>query len=162
RAVLADGTSAEFAAISSAEWDHRAALRTTEGCLYRDVRRIVFQHSEEIQQRFPQILRRVSGYNLDWLADRLTRAEPTEPLSLVPLIVGSEGTLAVITEAELGVIPRPRYRGLLVPHFASLSAAMNAVAACLELGPSAVELLDQMLIDLARSNVSCRANMAAI
>src|SRR5262249_17459673 len=81
---------------------------------------------------------------------------------LKDLIVGSEGTLAVVTEAELNLVPRPRHRGLLVPQFATLAAAMDALAACLEFGPSAVELMDQMLLDLARGNLSLRDTMAAV
>ena len=80
---------------------------------------------------------------------RLTPAARSQ--SLVPLLVGSEGTLAVVAEAELALVPRPKHRGLLVPQFASLAAALDALAACLELGPSAVELMDRMLIDLARA-----------
>jgi Fe-S oxidoreductase len=78
------------------------------------------------------------------------------------LIVGSEGTLAVVTEAELGVIPRPPCRGLLVPQFATLAAAMDAVAACLEAGPTAVELMDQLLLDLARENLALRDAMGPV
>ena len=78
------------------------------------------------------------------------------------LIVGSEGTLAVVTEAEVELVPRPAVRGLLVPHFATLAAAMDALAACLEFQPSAVELMDQMLLDLARGNLSLKDTMSAI
>ena len=53
---------------------------------------------------------------------------PARQLSLVPLIVGSEGTLAVVAEAELALVPRPRHRGLLVPHFDSLGAAHRCLA----------------------------------
>jgi Fe-S oxidoreductase len=67
-----------------------------------------------------------------------------------------------MAEAELALVPRPKYRGLLVPHFETLQAALDAVAACLEQGPSAVELLDRMLIDLAREQRSLRRHMAAI
>src|SRR5205085_8054708 len=129
-----------------AEWDRRAERHTLEGRAYRDVRRIVNQNRDEIQARFPKILRRVSGYNLDSLADPREGARP----GLKDLIVGSEGTLAVLTEAELNLVARPRSRGLLVPQFATLTAALDALAACLEFRPSAVELMDQMLIDLAR------------
>jgi Fe-S oxidoreductase len=68
----------------------------------------------------------------------------------------------VVTEAEVGLVPRPREHGLLVPQFATLGAAMDALAACLEFGPSAVELLDGVLLDLARDNLSLRDTMAAI
>ncbi len=89
---------------------------------------------------------------------------PTPPLphSLVPLLVGSEGTLAVTAGAELNLLPRPRHRGLLVPQFATLAAALDALAACMELGPSAVELMDRMLIELAAGQRGLRDTMAAV
>src|SRR5262249_12216192 len=87
---------------------------------------------------------------------------PRSPSSLVPLIVGSEGTLAVVAEAELALVPRPKHRGLLVPQFDSLGSALDALAVCLELSPSAVELMDKMLIDLAREQRSLKETMAAV
>src|SRR5262249_14389653 len=114
---------------------------------------------------FPRILRRVSGYNLDVLDRGLSVLHSSSngaAVGLHQLIAGSEGTLAVVTGAEVDLIRRPPARGLLVPHFASLGAAMDALAACLEFQPSAVELMDQMLIDLARNNLSLRDTMAAV
>jgi Fe-S oxidoreductase len=121
----------------------------------------VRQQRDEIRRRFPRILRRVSGYNLDVVCDALGAA-PSAVAGLHQLIVGSEGTLAVVAEAELKVIPRPKYRGLLVPQFATLAAALDALAPCLELQPSAVELLDDMLITLAAGNLALRDTMKAI
>jgi len=154
--ILADGNRADFGPTSPAEWDRKAAGKTPESSIYRGVRQIVQANADEIRARFPRILRRVSGYNLVDLLE-------TDPsVGLHKLIVGSEGTLAVIAEAELKLIPRPKARGLLVPHFESLAAAMDALAVCLEFQPSAVELLDQMLIDLARDNLGMKHHMAAI
>ena len=78
------------------------------------------------------------------------------------LIVGSEGTLALTVEAELNLIPRPKVRGLLVPRFRSFAAAMDAVAACLELEPSAVEVMDGLLLRLTASNLALRDTMSLI
>jgi FAD/FMN-containing dehydrogenase/Fe-S oxidoreductase len=157
--VLADGAAVELGPLSPAEWDARAGQRSAEGALYRRIREVVLGHADEVRRRFPRILRRVSGYNLDALCDAFAAGRPA---GLHQLVVGSEGTLAVVTEAELALVPRPRERGLLVPQFATLAAAMDALAACLELGPSAVELLDGMLLDLARGNLSLKDTMAAI
>jgi FAD/FMN-containing dehydrogenase/Fe-S oxidoreductase len=159
RVVLADGSSADLGPLDGAGWERRAERRTPEGTLHRRVREIIHEHADEIRLRFPRILRRVSGYNLDALCRAFDKGRPT---GLHQLVVGSEGTLAVITEAELGLLPRPTERGLLLPQFASLGAAMDALAACLELSPSAVELLDGMLLDLARGNLSLKDTMAAI
>ncbi|HEV3142771.1 MAG TPA: FAD-linked oxidase C-terminal domain-containing protein, partial [Gemmataceae bacterium] len=160
--VLSDGSEAEFGAVGSAEWDRRADRATLEGGIYRTVREIVNHNAEEIRGRFPRILRRVSGYNLDALLGSSGETDPARRPGLKDLIVGSEGTLAVLTEVELDLVPRPKYRGLLVPQFSSLGAALDANAACLEFRPSAVELMDQMLIDLSREQRSLNEVMKSI
>jgi FAD/FMN-containing dehydrogenase/Fe-S oxidoreductase len=163
--VLSDGTRTSFGPLSAAEWDRSAAMPGFEGGLYRRLQQIVHDNSVEIQKRFPRIIRRVSGYNLDVFVPSFggfRNGQSEQPNGLHKLIVGSEGTLGVITEVDLNIIPRPKARGLLLPHFDSLGAAMDAVAACLEFKPSAVELMDQMLLDLARNNLSMKDTMAAI
>ncbi|MCI0459968.1 MAG: FAD-binding protein [Gemmataceae bacterium] len=178
--LLADGSRAEFSPLSAREWERKASARTFEGSIYRAVPQAVLDSAAEIRRRFPRILRRVSGYNLDLILDQLRIAECglrndgassansqsairiPQSAGLVPLVVGSEGTLAVVAEAEVSLVPRPAVRGLLIPHFESLRAALDALAVCLEYGPSAVELLDQMLLDLARGNRSLRDTMAAV
>src|SRR5262249_19696556 len=67
--VLADGSRAAFGPVTPQEWDRRGQQKTLEGAVYRKVREIVQQQHEEIRRRFPRILRRVSGYNLDVLTD---------------------------------------------------------------------------------------------
>jgi FAD/FMN-containing dehydrogenase/Fe-S oxidoreductase len=158
--VLADGSQASFAPLAAADWDRRAEGRSLEAAIYREVRAVVRQERDEIRRRFPRILRRVSGYNLDALDAGLT--SNATPTGLHQLIVGSEGTLAVVTEAELALIPRPRARGLLVPQFATLGAALDTLDTCLEFGPSAVELLDHLLLELTAQNLALRDATRAI
>jgi FAD/FMN-containing dehydrogenase/Fe-S oxidoreductase len=162
--VLSDGTRTDFGPATAQEWEYRSAGRSLKSTIFRRVRDVVRQHHGEILRRFPRILRRVSGYNLDTLALGLDRDKgpSASQAGLHQLIVGSEGTLAVVTEAELGLVPVPRARGLLVPQFATLSAAMDALDACLEFKPSAVELLDQLLLELAAKNLALRDTMKAI
>jgi FAD/FMN-containing dehydrogenase len=168
-AILSDGTRTEFGPLSATEFSRKLELQNREGGAYRAASAATWDHAEEIRARTPQIVRRVSGYNLAALLSPASgrersrgprRADP--PRSLVPLLVGSEGTLAVVAGAELALVSRPKHRGLLVPQFSSLAAALDAVQACLELGPSAVELMDQMLIDLARNQRALKHSMAAI
>jgi FAD/FMN-containing dehydrogenase/Fe-S oxidoreductase len=152
--VLADGRRAEFGPLAPDEWEQRARGRSPEAALYVRVREVVRSNRDEIQRRFPRILRRVSGYNLDYLCS------PTAGLH--QLIIGSEGTLGLVTGAELALVPRPRVRGLLVPQFASLGAAVDALAPCLEFGPSAVELMDHLLLQLSAGNLALRDTMKAL
>jgi FAD/FMN-containing dehydrogenase/Fe-S oxidoreductase len=177
-AVLSDGTRAEFAPLSGPEHERKLELRTREGDAYRAADAVARACAAEIRARTPGIVRKVSGYNLAGLLPADGTAPPGAPQrdgaafnrrshtvdrqSLVPLLVGSEGTLAVIAEAELALVPRPKHRGLLVPQFESLGAALDALAVCLELNPSAVELMDRMLIDLARTQRALKDTMAAV
>jgi FAD/FMN-containing dehydrogenase/Fe-S oxidoreductase len=161
KVLLADGSAVEFCPISPAEWDRRAEARTLEGTIYREVRRIIRANAEEIARRFPRLLRRVSGYNLDILCDAL-ETQGTHAVGLEKLVIGGEGTLAVVAEAEIRLVPQPRVRGLLVPQFATLNAAMDALACCLEFQPSAVELMDHLLLKLASGNLALKNAMSVV
>jgi FAD/FMN-containing dehydrogenase/Fe-S oxidoreductase len=163
--ILTDGTCTTLGPESRGAWQRQGETTSFLGAIHRGIDQIVQTNSGEIRRRFPRILRRVSGYNLDAMDAGLSGLQNgggDGRFGLHQLIVGSEGTLAFITGAEVRVIPRPVARGLLVPHFASLGAAMDSLAACLEFQPSAVEVLDGLLIDLARENLSLRNTMAAI
>ncbi|MCH7791304.1 MAG: FAD-binding protein [Planctomycetes bacterium] len=158
---LSDGQRVRF--------DRGAALR--DQCvrdLTERVARVVREHAALIRTRFPTTLRRNAGYNLDlilrqmepssWLDSR-SQAVPASVLgaiNLAPLMCGSEGTLAVTLGAELLLEPVPKARGLAVLGFTSVDAAIDAVSPILETDPSAVELLDDMVIDMARANVQYR------
>ena len=136
-AVLSDGTRRAFGPLSPAEYERKLELRTREGDAYRAADAAVRENAAEIDRRTPKIL---GGERVQPRGparanpDRERRAvHPLphgrgSPKSLVPLLVGSEGTLAVVAEAELGLVPRPKHRGLLVPQFDSLAAALDALA----------------------------------
>jgi FAD/FMN-containing dehydrogenase/Fe-S oxidoreductase len=160
--ILADSSQTVFAPLDRSEWQRRSALRSLEGTIYRSVGQVVAENAEEIRRRFPNIPRRVSGYNLDALCKSLMAGAGNGSIRMTDLVVGSEGTLAIVTAAELGILERPRHRGLLIVHFESLASAMDTVAACLEFEPSAIELLDRMLLELARGNLALRDTMAMI
>lgn len=177
KAILSDGSCAEFRHLTPTEYERKLELRTREGEAYRATEAAVRENAAEIDRRTPKIIRKVSGYNLAGLLEPGTEnREPSRARatgfvppsgfhvshSLVPLLVGSEGTLVVIAEAELALVPRPKHRGLLVPQFDSLGAALDALETCLEFSPSAVELMDKMLIDLARQQRSLKDTMAAV
>jgi FAD/FMN-containing dehydrogenase/Fe-S oxidoreductase len=158
--ILATGEAISSRRMTPAEWDRQAAGTDRIGGIYRQVGALVRDNQDEIERRFPKLLRRVSGYNLDVLRNGLVRGD--RPVGLIDLLVGSEGTLGIMTQAELNLLPRPRERGLLVAKYSSIGAAMDSLATCLEFGPSAVELLDGLLIDLARENLSLRDTMKII
>jgi FAD/FMN-containing dehydrogenase/Fe-S oxidoreductase len=105
---------------------------------------IARRESEEIEQRYPKLLRRVGGYNLDMLLP--------EGANLAHLLVGSEGTLAFSRRIELKLSPLPRHKTLGICHFPSFYRSMEAPQHIVKLKPAAVELVDDTMIALARSN----------
>ena len=102
-AVLSDGSRAHFDATGGHELERRMSLDTLEGRLYREVRRIAYEHRDEVERRFPKILRRVSGYNLD---DFVNDA----PMNLTRMVGASEGTLVVGRPLPSSSTARPRLR----------------------------------------------------
>jgi FAD/FMN-containing dehydrogenase/Fe-S oxidoreductase len=157
-AVLADGTPVRFDSVSSSELASLCERPDRIGTIYRTARDTVRDHREAIAARFPKILRRVSGYNLDELVPDLAVRPvgwPDEPwaFNLARVIVGSEGTLAVVTGAELKVVPLPKAQGLVVLSFATVPAALDRLSEILETGPVAIEMLDQMILGLAAGNL---------
>ena len=119
-----------------------------ENHLYREIRALAEQHRNEILERYPKLMRRVSGYNLDEFVK-------DQPFHLGRLVVGSEGTLAVVTEAKVKIMPRPKVTALDVVHFSSLVAAVEASQAILAFRPAAMELMDKMILDLGRHSLAC-------
>ncbi|MCC6444726.1 MAG: FAD-binding protein [Armatimonadetes bacterium] len=143
KTILSSGETAVFAQADPAA---RAGDASHEACLYRDLPSLIAEYEREIRARFPQIQRRVGGYNLDELL-------PGRPFNLAKLMIGSEGTLGTVTEARLSLVPTPGSKALLVVHFHELLAAMEAVPAVLEYSPAAIELLDDMVLGLTRQSL---------
>ena len=114
--------------------------------IYTETLRLATEHREEIDRRYPRIQRRVSGYNLDFLRDN-------KPVNLSNMIVGSEGTLGTITAAKVKLEPIPTNIGLAIVHFKDLFESMEATVMILDHGPSAVELVDKMILDRSKSSL---------
>lgn len=124
------------------------------------VLRIVREHAAAIRERFPRTIRRNAGYGLDMILAQLDQGATPETVDLAKLLCGSEGTLAVTLGAVLKLHPTPRAKGLAVVSFANLEDAIAAtkpiLEACLPLGLTAVELLDDVVLDAARGNLEAR------
>ena len=147
-AILASGEERAFA-----ERDFRQALDS--GGVEGRVARIVEDNRGEIDARFPRLMRRVSGYNLDEFVRK-------PEFNLAKLLVGSEGTLAWVARARVRLVPRPAATGLMVVHFRSVEEAVGANEAVLPFGPAAIELVDDMILGLARASVGVSRDMGFI
>lgn len=136
--------------------EESAALRDEHvRALTERVIEVVRRYEAQIRERFPRTKRRSSGYNLDSILEQIERpGDPLENVNLASLICGSEGTLAVTLGAELNLEPTPIARALAIISFDSLRSAIEMVNPVLETGPSAVELLDDLVLSLARRNAT--------
>jgi FAD/FMN-containing dehydrogenase/Fe-S oxidoreductase len=124
--------------------------------LATEVAEVIARYAGEIRARFPKLVRRNAGYELDSVLDQLERGVAVEDLDLSKLLCGSEGTLAVVASARLKLTPLPLRRGLAVVSFPSVDAAIDAVVPILRTRPSAVELLDDTVIQAAMGNTEYR------
>jgi FAD/FMN-containing dehydrogenase/Fe-S oxidoreductase len=151
-AILADGTAARFGPLpgNGNGSDAGAANQVHSRLLALGQR-----EAAEIATRFPKVHRRVGGYNIDALTGNA-------PINLAHLLVGSEGTLALSTAIELEVQPIPPHTVLGICHFPTFRGAMEATQHIVALGPSAVELVDRTLIELARDIPMFRDTVAGV
>jgi len=149
RAVLSDGSllHAREVVLDSPEYEEIVSRDDREAEIYRTVRSLVEEHEEEIEARYPDLKRRVSGYNLDRVIYENEDGE--EVINLSKLFVGSEGTLGVIVEATVSLVTVPEETALALYCFSDLVSAMRAVPEALDFDVSAVELMDDEVFRLA-------------
>ena len=145
-AVLADGNAYHFGAVPNdlSQLDGPPGYRE----LVRRIRDIAVVNAEEIELRYPKLLRRVGGYNLDMVSGMA--------FNMSHLLVGSEGTLAYSKRIHLNLSALPRHKTLGVCHFPTFYKSMEAPQHIVKLNPVAVELVDRTMIGLARSNPAFR------
>jgi FAD/FMN-containing dehydrogenase/Fe-S oxidoreductase len=151
RAVLASGTEMEFGPIAADDLARNEAHPGRD--LVRDLLGIGAREAAEIAARFPQVQRRVGGYNLDALVPN------GRPPNMAHLLVGSEGTLAFTTEVSLKLWLLIGAKSLGICHFGSFYEAMNAAQHLVRLKPIAIELVDRTMIGLGRDIPLFRATV---
>ncbi|MBX3604003.1 MAG: FAD-binding protein [Piscinibacter sp.] len=148
-AWLADGSELDFGPL--------ATLGPAERAIAEHVCGLAEALAPEIDAQWPTVMRRVAGYNLDIFRPRSERPYTADgSVNLAHLLVGAEGTLAVTKSLTLRLAPLPRARVLGVVNFPTFRAAMAAAQHIVKLGPSAVELVDRTMIELARANPAFR------
>lgn len=151
--VLSDGSIVWLDGKNAATLQKLAERDTLEGRLYRSIPALLETYRKDIETGYPRTWRNVAGYNLNRL---LNQQKKGEPFNLAPLVVGSEGTLAVITRIKLKLVERPRHLRLMLLPFAALEPALTKVPFILGHRPSAVELMSQSAIKLAADHQAMR------
>ena len=138
-ALLPDGTQAHFKSLGD---DQLIGGDPGYQQLVKKLLALGKREAKEIEARFPHMLRRVGGYNINELAQQ-------KP-NMARLLVGSEGTLAFFQRIHLDLQPIPKHKVLGVCHFPTFYQAMDSAQHLVKLKPAAVELVDHTMIDLAR------------
>ncbi len=148
RLLLADGSEFEAGRLDAAGWQDACAKPGREGEIYRGVDAVIQANEAHIKAKFPPLPRVVAGYALNSLL------KPER--SLADLVVGGEGTLGLVLEATLKLTPLPKATAVVVVGFDTLDGALMPLPQMLEHRPSAIELLDAVVIQEAIRNSSTR------
>ena len=149
--VLSDGTVTRFRPLSRAELEAKCAGQGLEADCYRVVRRSRSAARRRDPLPFPKVLRRVGGYNLDEFVDA------AKPFNMAKLMVGSEGTLGVVLEGTINLVPLPNAKAVLAIQFADLLEALQATPLILRHRPSAVEVMDGFILGHTRQSPQLEA-----
>ena len=145
RAWMADGELLDFGPVAQATG--RAAR------IAQFVHGLAQQHREDIHARWPKVMRRVAGYNLDIFDNQSERPYTADgSVNLAHLLIGAEGTLAYTRSLTLQLSALPRAKVLGVVNFPTFHAAMDSAQHIVKLGPTAVELVDRTMIELGLAN----------
>ncbi|HJU10680.1 MAG TPA: FAD-binding oxidoreductase, partial [Candidatus Binataceae bacterium] len=142
-ALLYDGTRLTLGNGGEGEFAQAVSNGGRIAELYKTTRTLAEHHGHLVRDRYPKIPRRVSGYNLDQLL-------PENGFNLARAVVGSEGTLAVVLNATVRLVPIPSKIALVVMGFEDVFGAADQTPWLLEHHPQALEGFDHRLPDFAR------------
>ncbi len=167
KAILSDGSVTTFGPMTDLELLAKSRAADTvselESSIYRSLKTLLSdqKNQSEITNGFPKtnIPRRNTGYALDILLS-LHPFNPTgAPFNLCKLLAGSEGTLALITEAKINLVPVPPKSGCMVcVHFDSIHESLLGNLVALKYQPSACEMMDHYILDCTKENIEQRKN----
>ena len=163
RAVLSDGSIAEFGPLPSQEFEAKCSGDTLEASIYRGTKTLLADagNRAEIARQFPKrsIHRRNTGYALDLLAECAPFTSGGPPFNFCRLLAGSEGTLAFLTEITLACEPMPPpISALVCVHCATIDEALRANMVALRHAPRACELMDHNILECTKANLEQRQN----
>ena len=163
RAVLSDGSIAEFGPLSAKEFEAKCAGDTLEAAIYRETKLLLGnpENRAEIARQFPKrsIHRRNTGYAIDLLSDCSPLTPDGSPFNFCRLLAGSEGTLAFLTEITLACEPLPpRESALLCVHCTTIDEALRANLVALRHAPRACELMDDNILECTKTNLEQSKN----
>src|SRR5579871_6368829 len=163
KAILSDGSEAEFKSLSIDEFHHKCEGNNLEANIYKTIRSLLsnYDNQTEIRKEYPKksVERRNTGYAIDVLLDTAPFTAGEKDFNFCKLIAGSEGTLAFITEIKLNVVPLPpKEIGLMCVHFNTIDESLRANLIALKYNPSASELIDHYILECTKGNIEQSKN----
>ncbi|HYQ56142.1 MAG TPA: FAD-binding and (Fe-S)-binding domain-containing protein, partial [Draconibacterium sp.] len=158
-AILSDGSETTFKELSKEEFQEKlhGNKNLLEKAIYYNINDLLSEkkNREEILKNFPEpkLTRRNMGYAIDELMYANPFTEGGGKFNFCKLLAGSEGTLAFSTKIKLNVIPLPpKYKGLVCAHFETLEESLQANLIALKYKPTAIELMDDPVMQAAKQN----------
>ncbi len=146
--VLIDGTDFRTHAISAKEADEIITREDRTGKLYRQIRDEILPRRGQINAIFPEMNRGLTGYNLkEAVSDQ-------GDMNLSFLIAGSEGSLGMVKDITLRVVPLPKHKAVTVVRYDSFDSALRHVSTLLQFDPVAIESIDDKVMELAKQDES--------
>lgn len=147
RSVLLDGTVHTSQRIGQAELERLKREAGLLGEIHRSVDEIVTTRRGTIAKQFPRLARFLTGYNLAHVVDA------QGGFNLNYILAGSEGTLAVVTQAKLRLTPLPKHKQLFAVRYTDFDAALRAANVLVQSDPGAIETVDSTIVGLAKNDV---------
>lgn len=147
RSVLLDGTVHTSKRVGQAELEQLKRETGLLGEIHRTVDEIVTTRRGTIAKQFPRLARFLTGYNLAHVIDA------QGGFNLNYILAGSEGTLAVVTQAKLKLTRLPKHKQLFAVRYSDFDAALRAANALVQSDPGAIETVDSTIVGLARNDV---------
>jgi FAD/FMN-containing dehydrogenase len=144
--VLSNGDVIETKRLSAKELTKKKKLNSLEGHIYRQLDGLITDNKDLIAKHHPKTSKNAAGYNL-W---DIKHSDGS--FDLGQLLVGSQGTLGIVTEATIKTEPYNPRTTLLVGYFDSIEKAGEAVTKIMPMQPSALEIVDYYLLDFLREN----------
>jgi len=164
KTLLSDGSEAIFGPLNNNDFLSKCTQENLEGDIYRNIKRILDDkvNQEKIREGYPDpmVHRRNTGYAIDQLLDsEVFDSESNRKFNFSKLLAGSEGTLAVTTEIKLNLVSLPpANKALICVHLKKRNDAFRANLIALKFKPSAVEMMDNRILELTEDNASQRNN----
>ncbi len=139
--VLANGELIQTGRLTKRELNHKKGLSTFEGEIYRQLDGLINDNWDLIESSRKNVSKNSAGYNL------LDVKRKDGSFDLTPLIVGSQGTLGIVSEIDIAIVPNNMSRTLVVAGFSKIEDASGVVEDILKLAPATIEMVDKHLLE---------------